>query len=150
MKTTLRIFGALCLAAILSGCTTYIKPTAFVHQIKSADRIVLTDDSFSEPLGFPGLTNPPPQLPIVITSWDAQKIIYDISWLREPVDDDGMGSSATLYVWHLNFYRGDKLLGRAGTCQDLMEIGDMEYHTPLSLRKILASYVDKARSDWAP
>ncbi len=81
-----------------------------------------------------------------ITGRDVKEIIHAISQLREPIDDDveGIVSSALLYTLHLEFYRGNELLGTAGLSYDLIDC-HVEFHTSPFLRRLCGELEEERR-----
>jgi hypothetical protein len=121
---------------VLGGCTSettpkgYVRPTHLVGQIAPADRIVVKSlfASFQQPPKFASFS-------MTITGGEVQRIIHEISTLREP-DYGGPGvASDCLYDWQLQFYQRTELLGVADLADCLIRCDGVEYHMSGTLKR---------------
>jgi hypothetical protein len=149
IKMRIKIVAALCFLAmlcLLNGCSSVrVSPWWFSHEISSADRVVVTNvlaDAFSAP-GMP--RDPDMDFRLTITGPEVQEIIQAVSGMHTEVDLTGQAMSATLYEWHLQFYRDKKFLGDVGLSPGLIECGDYEYPAPPALKKLYARIEEESR-----
>ena len=147
IKFTL-VFCLLVMLWLLSGCSSMsVSPWWFSHKISPTDHIVVTNCLAGTPPPLPGLSQDPSlNFNMTITGPDAKEIVHAISTMHTEVDWSGQAMSATLYEWHLQFYRGKKLLGEVGMSPDLIECGDYEYPAPPALKKLYERIEQESRS----
>ena len=138
MKTTFRIIGTLYFMAmlcLLNGCLWGYNaaPTHLYRQIVPADHIVVTNSlAGHRRMGYENFSK-------TITGQDAKEVIRAISTLREHREGFCELRSSTYYEWHLQFYRGTKLLGTADLDEGLVQCDDEEYRTSETLKELYNS-----------
>ncbi|HTB83984.1 MAG TPA: hypothetical protein VK742_10050 [Candidatus Sulfotelmatobacter sp.] len=151
VNVRIKFVVAACLLAMLwflSGCSsTSVSPWWFIHKISPADHVVVTNCLAGTAPPLPGLSqNPSLNFSLTITGPDAKEIVHAISSMHTEVDWSGQAMSATFYEWHLQFFRGKKLLGEVGLSPDLIECGDYEYPAPPVLIKLYERIEQESRS----